>query len=392
MFPAKVFLSFLANKHTGDTFMIYADHAATTMLSPKAREAMLPWLSEGYGNPSTLYSLARNPRKAIADARAKIAEAIKAKPDEILFTSCGTESDNWALLGTALRFPNQRKRIITSSIEHHAILHTCEFLEKLGYEVIYLPVDRFGLISATNLKSAINNDTILVSIMYANNEIGTIEPVWEYSRIAHEQGVLFHTDAVQIIGHDYVETQTINVNMLSASAHKFNGPKGVGFLYVKRGTPIEPLLHGGGQENGMRSGTENVASIVGMATALQEHMKSMEADRVFLEELRAQLIAGLHAENLDFIINGSENHIPGSVSLSFRNVKGEMLLHRLDLMGIAVATGSACNSKDTVLSHVIKAIEVPSEYAQGTIRITLGTDNDREQIDRIVASLKKIVK
>ena len=336
--------------------MIYADHAATTMLSPKAREAMLPWLSEGYGNPSTLYSLARNPRKAIADARAKIAEAIKAKPDEILFTSCGTESDNWALLGTALRFPNQRKRIITSSIEHHAILHTCEFLEKLGYEVIYLPVDRFGLISATNLKSAINNDTILVSIMYANNEIGTIEPVWEYSRIAHEQGVLFHTDAVQIIGHDYVETQTINVDMLSASAHKFNGPKGVGFLYVKRGTPIEPLLHGGGQENGMRSGTENVASIVGMATALQEHMKSMEADRVFLEELRAQLIAGLHAENLDFIINGSENHIPGSVSLSFRNVKGEMLLHRLDLMGIAVATGSACNSKDTVLSHVIKAI------------------------------------
>lgn len=372
--------------------MIYADHAATTMLSPKAREVMLPWLSEEYGNPSTLYSLARNPRKAIADARATIAEAIKAEPDEIFFTSCGTESDNWALLGTALRFPNQRKRIITSSIEHHAILHTCEFLEKLGYEVIYLPVDRFGLISAVDLMSAINNDTILVSIMYANNEIGTVEPVWEYSRIAHERGVLFHTDAVQIIGHDYVETKAINVDMLSASAHKFNGPKGIGFLYVKRGTPIEPLLHGGGQENGIRSGTENVASIVGMATALQEHMNSMEADRVFLEELRAQLIAGLHAENLDFIINGSENHVPGSVSLSFRNVKGEMLLHRLDLMGIAVATGSACNSKDTVLSHVIKAIEVPSEYAQGTIRITLGTDNDREQIDRIVASLKKIVK
>lgn len=371
--------------------MIYADHAATTMLSPKAREVMLPWLSEEYGNPSTLYSLARNPRKAIADARATIAEAIKAEPDEIFFTSCGTESDNWALLGTALRFPNQRKRIITSSIEHHAILHTCEFLEKLGYEVIYLPVDRFGLISAVDLMSAINNDTILVSIMYANNEIGTVEPVWEYSRIAHERGVLFHTDAVQIIGHDYVETKAINVDMLSASAHKFNGPKGIGFLYVKRGTPIEPLLHGGGQENGIRSGTENVASIVGMATALQEHMNSMEADRVFLEELRAQLIAGLHAENLDFIINGSENHVPGSVSLSFRNVKGEMLLHRLDLMGIAVATGSACNSKDTVLSHVIKAIEVPSEYAQGTIRITLGTDNDREQIDRIVASLKKIV-
>lgn len=372
--------------------MIYADHAATTMLFPKAKEAMLPWLSEEYGNPSTLYSLARNPRKAIADARAKIAEAIDAEPEEIFFTSGGTESDNWALMGTALRFPNQRKRIITSCIEHHAILHTCGFLEKLGYDVVYLPVDRNGLVRDADLRSAINEDTILVSIMYANNEIGTIEPVWEYSRIAHERGVLFHTDAVQIMGHDYVESQIIDVDMLSASAHKFNGPKGVGFLYAKKGTPLEPLLHGGGQENGMRSGTENVASIVGMAAALQEHMECIESDRKYLEELRTQLISNLRASGLDFIVNGAENHVPGSVSLSFRGVEGEMLLHRLDLMGIAVATGSACNSKDTVLSHVIKAIQVPVEYASGTIRITLGLDNNEEQVDKIVASLKRILR
>ena len=372
--------------------IIYADHAATTILSPKAREAMLPWLSEEYANPSTLYSLARNPRKAIADARAIIAEVIDAAPDEIFFTSCGTESDNWALIGTALRFPNQKKRIVTSSIEHHAVLHTCKFLEKLGYEVIYLPVDHFGLIRKVDLKEAINDNTILVSIMYANNEIGTIEPVWEYSRIAHERDVLFHTDAVQIMGHDCVKTHIIGVDMLSASAHKFNGPKGVGFLYIKKGTPIEPLLHGGKQENGMRSGTENVASIVGMAIALQEHMKSMDADRLYLENLRNQLISGLHSENLDFIVNGADRHIPGSVSLSFKNVEGEMLLHRLDLMGIVVATGSACNSKDTVLSHVIKAIEVPNEYANGTIRITLGTDNNVEQVNEIVTALRKILK
>lgn len=372
--------------------IIYADHAATTMLSQKAREAMLPWLSEEYGNPSTLYSLARNPRKAIADARATIAEAIDAEPNEIFFTSCGTESDNWALLGTVLRYPNQKKRIITSCIEHHAILHTCSFLEKLGYEVVYLPVDRFGMVYESDLRAAINDDTILVSIMYANNEIGTIAPVWEYSRIAHERGVLFHTDAVQIMGHDYVDTQIIDVDMLSASAHKFNGPKGVGFLYVKKGTPIEPLFHGGGQENGMRSGTENVASIVGMAVALQEHMNSMEADRLYLESLRTQLLSGLRSENLDFIVNGAERHIPGTASLSFKNVDGEMLLHRLDLMGIAIATGSACNSKQTVLSHVIKAIGIPSEYANGTIRITLGTENTAEQIDKIIAAIKRILK
>lgn len=371
--------------------MIYADHAATTMLSNQAMEAMRPWLCDEYGNPSTLYSLARNPRKAIADARAIIAEAIDANPDEVFFTSCGTESDNWALLGTTLRFPHQRKRIITSCIEHHAILHTCGFLEKLGYEVVYLPVDHSGLIKESDLRNAINDATVLVSIMYANNEIGTIEPVWEYSRIAHEHGVLFHTDAVQIMGHEHVKVHTIDVDMLSASAHKFNGPKGVGFLYLKKGTPIEPLLHGGGQEKGMRSGTENVAAIVGMAVALQEHMQSIDEEQQYLEGLRHRLICGLHSASLDFTVNGAEKHVPGSISISFRGVEGEMLLHRLDLMGIAVATGSACNSKDTVLSHVIKAIAVPEAYAKGTIRITLGMDNDEEQVDKIVAALRRIL-
>lgn len=371
--------------------MIYADHAATSMLSPQAKEAMLPWLSEEYGNPSTLYSFSRNPRKAINDAREQIAASINAEPDEVVFTSGGTESDNWALLGTAFRFPNQQKRIITSCIEHHAILHTCAFLEKIGYEIIYLPVNKYGLVSETDLKKAIDDKTILVSIMYANNEIGTIEPIADYCRIAHREGVFFHTDAVQIVGHDNVDVKTIDVDMLSASAHKFNGPKGIGFLYIKRGTPIETLIHGGGQESGRRSGTENVASIVGMSVALQEHMKSIDEEKEKLEFLRLQMIQKLRLSGIDFIVNGADNHIPGSISLSFKNIEGETLLHRLDLMKIIVATGSACNSKDTVLSHVIQSIGTPADYANGTIRITLGRNNSEDDVDQIVQAIVKIL-
>lgn len=371
---------------------IYADHAATTSLSPTARDAMLPWLTDEYGNPSTLYSLARNPRKAIDSARNSIALSIGAKPNEIYFTSCGTESDNWALMGIAFCYPNQRKRIITSKIEHHAVLRTCAFLEKLGYEVVYLPVDKQGVVSNEKLVKAINDDTVLVSIMLANNEIGTIEPIKQLSAAAHRSSVLFHTDAVQAIGHEVVNVNDLNVDMLSASAHKFNGPKGIGFLYIREGTQLSPLIHGGGQENGMRSGTENVASIVGMAAALGEHMNNMESTRLKLESLRTRLIHGLNSAGIDFIVNGSERHIPGSLSISIKGYEGESLLHRLDLMGIAVATGSACNSKDTVLSHVIKEISVPEPYANGTIRITLGTDNDENQVDTIVAAIGKIIK
>lgn len=369
--------------------MIYADHAATTPISATALQAMQPYLDTQYGNPSTLYRLARTPRKAIAEARQTIASAIGAKPQEIFFTSGGTESDNWAIKGNAFRHLGQKKRIITSAIEHHAVLNTCTWLEHLGFDVDYLPVDSKGCVNPDDLLRAISDDTILVSIMMANNEIGTIEPIQELAQIAHGRHIPFHTDAVQAVGHIPIDVNNLGIDFLSASAHKFNGPKGTGFLYCREGYSIEALLHGGGQESGMRSGTENTAGIVGMAAALSEHILSMTAENERLEALRNRLIHGL--EGADFIINGSKSHIPGSLSLSFAHVEGEVLLHRLDLMGIAVATGSACNSKDTVLSHVIQAIQVPSQYANGTIRITLGMDNNEEQVDQIAHSLKRLL-
>ena len=370
--------------------MIYADHAATTAMSPVAYEAMLPWLQDKYGNPSTPYSLARDPRKAVAQSREVIAAAIHADPSEIFFTSGGTEADNWALKGTV--FQHERgKGIITSAIEHHAILNSCAALERMGYSINMLPVDHEGVVHADTLRSALTSNTVLVSVMLANNEIGTIEPIAELARLAHQKGVLFHTDAVQAIGHIPVDVNVLQVDMLSASAHKFNGPKGVGFLYVRNGVHIAPLLDGGGQEGGMRAGTENVAGIVGMATALQEHMEHMAKETKYLNELSGKLIDQLKHNGLDFRINGSSNRIPGSLSLSFNSVDGEMLLHRLDLMGTAVATGSACDSKDAVLSHVIRAISAPPEYGHGTIRVTLGMENTAEHMERIAQQITLIL-
>lgn len=371
--------------------MIYADHAATTALSLAAYKAMLPWLQDKYGNPSTLYSLARDPRKAVARSREMIAEAINADPSEIFFTSGGTEADNWALKG--IMFQHDRgKGMISSAIEHHAILNSCIALERMGYAVDTLPVDQMGIVQAETLRSALTDNILLVSIMLANNEIGTIEPVKELAEIAHQGGALFHTDAVQAIGHIPVDVKAIGVDMLSASAHKFNGPKGIGFLYVRKGVPLVPLLDGGGQEHGMRAGTENVAGIVGMAVALQDHMEHLEQETEYLKAISSRLIDQLKSKGLDFRMNGSHNRIPGSLSLSFKDADGEMLLHRLDLMGTAVATGSACDSKDTVLSHVIRAIEVPQGYAHGTIRITLGLDNTPEQMDRIAHQISTILR
>lgn len=370
--------------------MIYADHAATTALSPTAYEAMLPWLQDKYGNPSTLYSLARDPRKALAHSREMIAAAINADASEIFFTSGGTEADNWALKGTAFQY-ERGKGIITSAIEHHAILNSCAALERMGYPIATLPVDSEGVVDSDALKSLPMSDAVLVSVMLANNEIGTIEPVAELAQIAHQAGVLFHTDAVQAIGHIPVDVKTLHVDMLSASAHKFNGPKGAGFLYVRNGVNLIPLLDGGGQERGMRAGTENVAHIVGMAAALQEHMEHLAQEIKYLNKLSGRLIDQLKQYGLEFRINGSHDRIPGSLSLSFKAVDGEMLLHRLDLMGTAVATGSACNSKDAVLSHVIRAISVPKEYAHGTIRVTLGMDNTSEHVDRIAQQITSIL-
>ena len=369
--------------------LIYADHAATTDLSPTAREAMEPFLRRAFGNPSTLYSLAREPRRAISSAREQIAATIGAQPDEIYFTSGGTEADNWALKGVTFQH-DRNAQVITSTIEHHAVLNSCTALERMGYSVAMLPVDHEGIVHATNLQATITPETVLVSVMLANNEIGTIEPISTLANVAHEKGILFHTDAVQAVGHIPVNVDALGVDLLSASAHKFNGPKGVGFLYFRRGVKLLPLLDGGGQEHGMRAGTENVAGIVGMATALREHINQIDQEAFYLQGLTKRLIAQLQQFGLDFRVNGADYRIPGRLSLSFRGADGEMLLHRLDLMGTAVATGSACDSKETQVSHVISAIAVPENYANGTIRVTFGAENTEEQVDAIAMQIGTI--
>lgn len=369
---------------------IYADHAATTKLDYAAFEAMRPFLTDEFGNPSQLYSFAREPKKAIKEARRIIASCIGAAPDEIFFTSGGTESDNWALKGLSL-FRKDEKAIITSVIEHHAVLHSCAFLERIQHPVVYIPVDSNGVVSPDTLHDYISDDTHLVSIMFANNEIGTIEPIRELAEIAHKHGARFHTDAVQAVGHIPINVDELQVDMLSASAHKFNGPKGVGFLYVRNGVNLSPYFDGGSQEKGLRSGTENVAGIIGMAVALQRSCTEMEQRTKHLRELEDLLIVRLNESGLDYLRNGNRNHVPGNISVSFRNSDAEALLHRLDLMGICVSTGSACNSTSTKLSHVIKAIRVPEEYAYGTIRISLGYENTNEEIEEIVAALKIIL-
>ena len=369
---------------------IYADHAATTQLAQEAFEAMKPYLMNEYGNVSQLYSFAREPKKALKEARAIIASCIGALPKEIFFTSGGTESDNWAIKGCALSGCRE-EAIITSSIEHHAILRSCAAVERLGYPVAYLPVDNSGTVLPAKLSDYISDRTRLVSIMLANNEIGTIQPIENLSEITHRYGALFHTDATQAVGHIPVDVNKQGIDMLSASAHKFNGPKGIGFLYIRKGIEISPLLDGGSQEHGLRAGTENVASIVGMAVALRLSCKMMQERAEHLHQLEWRLLQKLNENKLDYRFNGGKNHLPGLLSLSFKGADGEALLHRLDLMGISVSTGSACNSKSTELSHVLRAIDVPEEYAFGTIRVSFGYENTEEDVERIAAALKKII-
>lgn len=370
--------------------IIYADHAATTKLDTDAFGAMKGFLVDSYGNPSQPYSFSRDAKKALKEARETIATCIGADPDEIYFTSGGTESDNWALKGFVKK--QDRKRIIVSSIEHHAILYAAESLEREGYEVCLLDVTEGGVALPSFLEARINNDTAIVSIMLANNEIGSIQPICELATIAHDHGALFHTDAVQAMGHIGINVKELGVDMLSASAHKFNGPRGTGFLYVKRGTDLYPFMDGGNQENSMRAGTENVAAIIGMSIALKKNCDAISRNRRFLLDLEDQLISGFKQNGLDFVRNGAEDHLPGNVSVSFKDSDGEMLLHRLDLMGICISTGSACDSKNTQVSHVIKAIGVPDDYAKGTIRISLGKDNTAEDVDCIVSSLSRVLK
>lgn len=369
---------------------IYADNAATTKLNRAAFEAMVPWLTDDYGNASQPYSLARSPKKALADARAVIARCINAIPEEIYFTSGGTESDNWAIKGSA--FNNVEKRAtITSEIEHHAVLRSCETIEKLGYPVAYLGVTANGVVTPDTLHSIITDKTHLVSIMYVNNEIGTIQPIRELAEIAHSHGALFHSDAVQAIGHIPVDVKDLGVDILSASAHKFYGPKGVGFLYLRKGVQIGRFADGGSQENGLRAGTENIAAIVGMAVALENACMMISSEMKRLAELRTLLIDRLYGAGLDFIVNGGDNVFPGTISLSFKDSNGERILHRLDLQGIYVSTGSACDSVNAQLSHVIRALNLPDEYSKGTIRVSLGRYNTAEDIDAIVTALTKIL-
>lgn len=367
--------------------MIYADNAATTQLDMDAFESMKPFLLQSYGNASQPYSFSRDARNALKNARKQIAKCIAANPEEIYFTSCGTESDNWAIkAGT-----DCGKRIITSSIEHHAILNSCKMMEQQGTQVSYLPVNRDGEVAPETLESVIDSDTGLVSIMFANNEIGTLQRVEELSNIAHQHHALFHTDAVQAVGHLEIDVHQLNVDMLSASAHKFNGPKGVGFLYVKKGTKISSYMNGGAQEFGMRAGTENIASIVAMAVALEKNCRDLEANKKHLYNMEAYLVHRIDAAGIEYIRNGAEKHIPGNISLSFKGKEGEMILHRMDLKGICISTGSACDSKNTEISHVIKAIRIPEEYATGTVRISLGKGNTMEEVDAIADALISIL-
>ena len=371
--------------------MIYADHAATTQLDMEAYQAMQPYLLGEYGNASQPYSFARSAKKALRTARAEIADCIHALPEEIYFTSGGTESDNWAIKGTA-SLGGQRTEIITSSIEHHAVLRTCEALKRVEIPVSVLNADGEGVVQPQALSTVISRQTRLVSVMFANNEVGTVQPIGTLCEIAHAHGALFHTDAVQAVGHLPVDARSLGVDLLSASAHKFYGPKGIGFLYIRKGTEIEPLLNGGAQEFGLRSGTENVASIVGMAVALRKSCAVMQEESARLYAIERAFLATLQSEGLDFIRNGHPAHIPGNVSVSFRGAMGETLLHRLDLMGVMVSTGSACNSKNTRISHVLKAMQVPESYALGTIRVSFGRENTIEDAEIIAKALGKIIR
>lgn len=367
--------------------MIYADNAATTKLDLDAFEAMRPFLLEKYGNASQMYSFARPCKKILMKSREMIAESIGADPEEIFFTSGGTESDNWAIKMGA----GQDGTVITSAIEHHAILNSCNRMEREGRKVLYLPVDKEGIVQPNSLENSLQEDISLVSIIFGSNEVGSIQPIKELVDIAHRSGALFHTDAVQVIGHLKVDVHSLEVDLLSASAHKFNGPKGIGFLYIRKGAKILPYIDGGSQEYGYRAGTENIASIVAMAVALDNNCKRVITASAHLNSLEKIIISKLNNASLDFIRNGSENRIPGNINISFRGVEGEMILHRMDLKGICISTGSACDNIETKSSHVIQAMNIHEEYAGGTIRISLGYDNTEEEAEQIAKALISIL-
>ena len=372
--------------------MIYLDNAATTKTAPEVVDAMLPYFSEYYGNASTIYSLGAESKKAMDHARQTIADSLGAKPEEIYFTAGGSESDNWALKATAEAYASKGKHIITTKIEHHAILHTCEYLEKRGFEINYLNVDRDGLISLDELKAAIRPDTILISVMFANNEIGTIEPIAEIGEIAKEHGVLFHTDAVQAYAQVPINVDEMHIDMLSASGHKLNGPKGIGFLYIRKGVKIRSFVHGGAQERSRRAGTENIPGIVGLGAAVERAMRIMDTKTRKESELRDYLIGRLENEIPHCWLNGHRTkRLPNNINFSFLFIEGESMLIMLDMKGICASSGSACTSGSLDPSHVLLAIGLKHEEAHGSLRLTLSEESTKEEMDIVAEEVKKIV-
>jgi cysteine desulfurase len=372
---------------------IYMDHSATTSTRKEVLEAMIPYFTEHFGNPSSLYSIARDSKKAIDVARVQTAKALGADPDEIYFTSGGSESDNWAIKGVALANRKRGNHIITTQIEHHAVLHTCRFLEKEGFEVTYLPVDQYGLVDPPVLEKAITEKTILISIMYANNEIGTIEPIAELGAIARKHKVYFHTDAVQVIGSIPLDVKAQNIDLLSLSAHKFYGPKGVGALYIKKGVRIENLIHGGGQERRRRAGTENIAGIVGLGKAIEMATADMPGHNAKIRSMRDRLIKGVLDTIPNTRLNGHpEKRLPGNFNVSFAFIEGESMLLWLDDAGICASTGSACTSGSLEPSHVLLATGLPVELSHGSLRLTVGDANTEGDVDVVLEVLPKVVK
>lgn len=371
---------------------IYVDHSATTAVRPEVLESMLPYFTEQYGNPSSIYGKGRQAKSAIEDARQRIADCLHCKPDEIMFTGCGSEADNWAIIGTAMAHKKKGNHIITSAIEHHAVLHPCQYLEKQGFRVTYVGVDEQGIIKLDELKAAICEETILISVMMANNEIGTIQPIEEIVAIAKEKNITVHTDAVQAVGQLEIDLSQLKVDMMSVSAHKFGGPKGVGLLFKRRGVRLDNFLHGGGQENGRRAGTENTPSIIGMAKALELAVAQREEHTKKIQAMRDRLIDRVLEKIPYTILNGDrEKRLPGNANFSFRFIEGESLLLMLDLKGICASSGSACTSGSLDPSHVLLAIGLPHEIAHGSLRVSFGDDNTMEDVDAIVDALCEIL-
>ena len=370
----------------------YFDNAATTQVNQDVIKEMLPYFSIEYGNPSSLYSIGRRAKRALEEARRKIANIINCKPNEIYFTSCGTESDNLAIKGIAYANKEKGKHIITSKIEHPAVLNTCKELEEQGYKVTYLDVDQNGIVNVEQLKASIKTDTILITIMFANNEIGTIQPIEEIGKIAKENNIIFHTDAVQAMGNLKIDVKKLNINALSMSAHKFYAPKGIGALYVGEDVNFKQIQNGGHQEKNKRAGTENLAEIVGMSKALELIYKNFENHNNKIKELRDYYIEKIQNNIVDSKLNGDRiNRLPGNANMSFKNINAEELLFELDDKGICASAGSACSSGSTSPSHVLTAIGLPPEWANGTLRVTIGMNNTKEEVDYLINALVEIV-